>query len=103
VEPKRGTAASSCSVIGGEKIPQAAGGSEALCREIERLLADDQNIGSATIVVDVRRSHMRANVALEDGRRLPEIGLAVSDAALSSNAIKKFAARIAAAVRRARS
>jgi hypothetical protein len=41
-------------------------------------------------------------VKLANGKVLPEIGLAVSDAPPSAPAIKKFAAQIAVAVRDAR-
>jgi hypothetical protein len=100
VEPKRVSAAPRCSVVGGEKVPQAAGGRDALCAQIDKALADVGG-GSATVVVHVRRSHLAADVKLADGRALPQIGFAMSDAPLSKEAIKRFAVQIADAVRAA--
>jgi hypothetical protein len=79
-----------------------AGGHGALCREIEMALAMAGQAGAASVTVHVKRSHMSANVKLTNGKVLPEIGLAVSDAPPSGADIKKFAAQIAASVRDAR-
>jgi hypothetical protein len=98
VKQKAGAATFSCSVVGGEKIPAAAGGRDTLCGEVRQSLAGIEGAADATVVIHVRRSHLSANVELADGRALPEIGFAVSDAPLSSDSVKRFAARIAAVV-----
>jgi hypothetical protein len=98
---KRGSSGYRCSVTGNEKMAEAAGGSAALCAEIGKALAEVRHADTATVEIQVRRSHLSATVKLADGRTLPEIGLAVSDAPLSGNAIKSFALQIAMAVREA--
>ena len=91
-----------CSVSGGEKILDTAGGANALCNEIEQALAAGGHAGAATVTILARRTHLSATVRLADGRTLPDLGLAVSDAPVSRNAIKRFALQIAEAVRSAK-
>lgn len=98
MDQKRGSAGARCSVTGSEKMAQSPGGSKALCAEIEKALANVGHAGSATVEVQVRKSHLIANVRLPSGRTLPEIGFAMSDAPLSNKAIERFALQIAAAV-----
>ena len=102
MDQKPRLAPANCSVVGGEKTLQAAGGREALCREIARALAQVGQADAAQVVVHVRRAHLSASVKLKNGRALPEMGFAVSDAPISEKSVKKFADQIAAAVREAR-
>ena len=87
-------AALRCTVVGGEKLLAGAGGRDALCREIRSAVPAAGGTAAADVRVEVFRSHLQASVTLGDGRKLPDIGFAVSDAALSPEAIRKFAAHV---------
>ena len=85
-----------CRVVDGAKLPQGSGGAGALCRAVEAAAA--RQVPAAAFAVEVRvvsRSALVAAVRMTDGRKLPELNLAVSDAPLNARAIQRFAAAIA--------
>lgn len=87
-----------CVVSGAKHLPPGSGGERALCGEIARVLAP---VGAAVLVqVEVRSPHRLLAVAkLPDGRTLPAINLAVSDARLSARSFRRLAAALAAQVK----
>ena len=91
--PAKGAAR--CSVEGGEKLPVASGGAEALCAEIETATA--QLAAPPTVLVRIVGSHLLAATVSVGGRDLPEIKFARSDKALDRSAFKRFAEAIARA------
>ena len=94
-----------CRVIGGEKLPAASGGSDALCAAISR--AAEAGFPGKSFSVEVRvqgSSTLRATLTTSDGTVLPERRYSVSDQSLSKESFDRFAKALigAAAPRLAR-
>ena len=86
----------SCRVIGGEKLPSESGGADALCSAIAAAAAElAPGVGYDVEVTVLPRERLSANVALADGRKLPEQGFAQMDKPLSASSFKRFASAIA--------
>ena len=93
--------AAACRVVGGEKLPAASGGADALCSAVEKALAAQAKPVSVEVQV-VQPWQLAAVVRLADGRTLPEQGYAISDSGLNARAFQEFAASVAKAVAAAR-
>lgn len=85
-----------CTVSGGEKLPAESGGADALCGEIRRIVETAH--AGVQVAVRVKRFGLEADVRLRDGRVLPAIGFAMSDARLNRASFTTFARSIADAV-----
>lgn len=90
-----------CEVTNGAKLPAASGGSEALCREIERAItaAAPTTSYSARIVV-LTASRLSAVLVVND-HALPEQNFAVMDRELDPGSIRRFAQALAGEVAKA--
>ncbi|QIK79186.1 hypothetical protein G7077_10055 [Sphingomonas piscis] len=88
-----------CVVNAGQKVALDPALATSICREIGRAM--EPGTSAQSIDVQVRRSHLRAQVLLIDGTRLPDIGFSVSDAALSEQSIRDFAEHVAGTVKSA--
>lgn len=87
-----------CTVVGGEHLPAAIGGSGGLCTTIERAVA--VRVPEANYTADITvlpRSRLKASIAVE-GRQLPEQNFAVMDRELSQATIQRFAETLAGLV-----
>jgi len=87
---------SNCRITGAEKLPAESGGSKVLCDAIDA--AALAHVPGVHFTVDVRvlsSSMLAAVVTLNDGRKLPEQKIAVSDSALKRHSIERFADAIA--------
>ena len=88
-----------CRVTGGEQLPAASGGTEALCGAIEQAVqAKAPGQGYSVEVRVLPKSMLAATVTTADGRTLPEQRFAVMDAALSKASFERFAQAIATAL-----
>jgi hypothetical protein len=90
--------AADCRIVSGAKLPAESGGERQLCAAID---AAAREVAPGTpFTVEVRvlsASSLAAIVTLQDGRKLPEQKLAVSDRKLNRESIERFAAAIAKA------
>lgn len=86
-----------CSVEGGERLPPESGGAEALCAEIEAATAGLP--AKTSISVKVKSASALAARVTVDGRALPELNMARSDAVLDRGAFERFAQAIAASAK----
>ena len=86
-----------CEVIGADKLPAEAGGSDALCAAIVEAAAA-QGVGSnAHVAIRVLSpSGVAAVATTADGKALPEQRMASSDRPLTQGAFERFAIAIAA-------
>ena len=88
-----------CRVIGGEKLPAASGGTDALCAAIAR--AAEAGFPGKPFSVEVRvqgNSSLRATLTTGDGTVLPERRYSVSDQQLSKGSFERFAKALVGAV-----
>ncbi len=90
-----------CHVHGGEKLPAAAGGADAICAAVTRAVAAEAPHARYTVDVTVVRASMLRTALTVGGRTLPEQSFAVMDRDLNPASIDRFAHSIAAAVARA--
>jgi hypothetical protein len=84
-----------CTVQGGELLPLASGGADALCAEIEAATADLSK--PITVSVRVLKPQLLAATVTVEGRILPEMKMARADRPLDRSAFERFAKSIAAA------
>lgn len=85
-----------CRVVNGDKLPAESGGADALCRAIAEAAAATAPGVDYSITINVLpRSRLSATVTLDDGRRLPEFGMASMDKPLTAGSFRRFAASIA--------
>lgn len=85
-----------CKVFGGEKLPAASGGADALCKAIADAAAEQApGIGYSVEVTVLPLSRLSASVTMADGKKLPEQNFARMDKPLSAGAFKRFASAIA--------
>jgi hypothetical protein len=93
-----------CKVIGGDKLPAASGGPEALCKAIEQAAAARApGVAYSAEVRVVAPSVLVATLTTADGRKLPEQKYAVMDRAITRSSFQRFAEAIAAALGKAES
>jgi hypothetical protein len=90
--------ARNCRVIGGEKLPAAAGGSTELCARIERAIAAATPNAHYTAEVRVLSPSRLSALLTVNGRILPEQKFAVMDRDLNPQSIERFAQSLAAVV-----
>ncbi|HJQ17638.1 MAG TPA: hypothetical protein VJ859_11640 [Allosphingosinicella sp.] len=93
----RGQAKPHCRVVGGEKLPAASGGSDALCAAIEQ--AASARVPGVTYSVEVRvlsSSMLSVGLTTADGRPLPEQNFAITDRDMTETSFRRFAETIAA-------
>jgi hypothetical protein len=80
-----------CLVVNGEKLPAASGGSDELCRALERALAARGPEPRFTVRVRVEpRSILTADVTLADGRTLPALHMAEMDRPITKDTLDRF-------------
>jgi ABC-type glycerol-3-phosphate transport system substrate-binding protein len=90
------TSATGCHVVGGELLPAASGGADALCKAIASASAKQApGVGYSVEVRVFPNSRLSALVTLADGRKLPEQNFVRMDKPLSSGAFARFAESIA--------
>lgn len=87
-----------CTVVGGEKLPSAAGSAEMLCASVESAVASLVPDARYSAKITVVSKSMLATALQVNGRALPERRFAVTDRDLNAASVKKFAERIAAEV-----
>lgn len=93
-----------CRVVGGDKLPAATGGSDALCAAIRQAAAEDAPGRKFSVEVRVLGASMvAATLTTADGTRLPEQKLRVSDHVLTKGSLDRFARTLAGEVARAAS
>ena len=85
-----------CTVSGEKDLPRGSGGAAALCSEIRRAVGSAH--AGVQVAVRVKRFGLEADVKLGNGRKLPTIGYALSDARLKRENFTAFARSIADAV-----
>jgi hypothetical protein len=90
-----------CTVIGGEKLPAASGGTSAICAEVERAIAGLAPTARYSAEVRVLSSSRLAATLVVNGRKLPEQRFAIMDRELNAGAVHRFAQSLAAEVARA--
>ena len=90
-----------CHVVGGEKLPPAIGGGNAICVEIGRAVATVAPAARYSAEVRVVSSSRLAAVLKVDGRLLPEQNFAIMDSELNAGAIQRFARSLAAEIKKA--
>ena len=90
-----------CIVESAAKLPGAAGGADAICREIERAVASAAPTARYSVAVKVVSSSRLSAVLVVDGRTLPEQNFAVMDRELNPGAIRRFAESLAGEVAKA--
>jgi hypothetical protein len=90
-----------CSVIAGEKLPAASGGSIAICSEIERAIASAApGVHYSAEVKVLSPSRLSASLVV-NGRALPEQNFAIMDRQLDRAAVQRFARSLAAELSKA--
>lgn len=90
-----------CHVADAAKLPAAAGGAQAVCREIERAIAAASPTTRYSADIAVRSSSRLSAVLVVNGRTLPEQNFAVSDRELNPESIRRFAEALASEVAKA--
>lgn len=90
-----------CEVINASALPQASGGSQALCHEIERAIAAAAPTARYSASVKVVSSSRLSTVLIVNGRTLPDQKFAVMDRDLSPDSIRRFAEALAVEVAKA--
>ncbi len=91
-----------CHIAGAEKLAGDSGGSDALCAEIQRAIAE--RAPGVDYSVEVRflsASRVSAILTTGDGRRLPEMHHASMDRKLGRSSFARFADAIAGELARA--
>jgi hypothetical protein len=87
-----------CTIIGGDSLPPVSGGSEGVCRAIERAVkAQAPTVRYQAEVKVISGSRLSAALVV-NGKTLPEQRFAVMDGRLSSGAVERFAQAVASAV-----
>jgi hypothetical protein len=85
-------------VIGAEKLPEAAGGADAICAAVQHAAAAQApNIRYTAEIRVLSRTALAANLEA-NGRKLQELRFSVSDRELSPMVIGHFADSVAAAL-----
>jgi hypothetical protein len=80
-----------CQVVNGDKLPSASGGSEELCKALERAVAAKGSKDRFSVRVRVEpRSILSAEVTLADGRTLPALHLAEMDRPITKDTFDRF-------------
>lgn len=93
--------ASSCLVIGGEKLSTVSGGGAALCATVERTIAIAAPNAHYTAEVRVLSPSRLKTRLVVNGRALPEQNFAVMDRDLNPQSIERFAQSLAIEVAKA--
>jgi hypothetical protein len=92
-----------CRIVGAEKLPSAVGGAEYLCAAVERAIVAASRGTQYRIEVRVMSpSSLAATIRTADGRVVSEQKMAVSDAALTTASVDRFASAIGAGMAKAR-
>lgn len=87
-----------CRVIGGEALPAASGGADALCAAIEQAAATRApGVKYSAEVRVLPRSRLVAMLTA-DGRKLPDQKFAAMDREITRDSLQRFAEAIAAAL-----
>lgn len=93
-----------CRVIGGEKLPAASGGADALCAAIARAGASLAPGQRFKVAVTVRgQSSLSAILTTAGGRILPEQHFHINDRGLTKGSLDRFANNLVGEVARAAS
>jgi hypothetical protein len=80
-----------CHVVEGDKLPAASGGSDELCRALERALDTHGPRPHFTVRVRVEpRSILTADVTLADGRTLPALHMVEMDRPITKDTLDRF-------------
>lgn len=87
-----------CTVVGADNLPKTSGGSEGLCRSIERAIKAQAPTAQYRVEVRVISSSRLAAELVVNGHTLPEQRFAVMDGELRQGSIDRFAQSLALAV-----
>lgn len=90
-----------CEVTNAARLPAASGGSQALCREIERAVRAAAPTTSYTARVLVLTASRLSAVLIVNDHALPEQNFAVMDRELDPGSIRRFAEVLAGEVAKA--
>lgn len=85
----------------GSNLPQASGGTEAVCSEIEHAIAAAAPTARYRASINVMSSSRLSAVLVVNGRTLPDQKFAVMDRELSPDSIRRFAQALAIEVAKA--
>lgn len=88
-------------MVNASSLPRASGGSEAVCREIERAIAAAAPTARYRASIKVMSSSRLLAVLVVNGRTLPDQNFAVMDRELSPDSIRRFAQALAIEVAKA--
>ena len=88
-----------CRVIGGEMLPPASGGADAICAAIEQVAsARSPGVGYSVEVRVLSPSLLVATLTTVDGRKLPEQRYGAMDREFTRTSFQRFAESVAAAL-----
>ena len=87
-----------CRVTGGELLPPASGGADALCATIEQAASAQAPQLSYSVEVRVLSSSRMAATITAGERKLPDQKYAISDGEIGKTSFQRFADAIAAAL-----
>jgi len=91
-----------CRVVGGDKLPAATGGPDALCAAIMRAAAAETPAKKFSVEVRVLGSSLlAATLTTADGTTLPEQKFSISDRSLTKGSLERFAKALVGEVARA--
>ena len=95
------TPARRCEVTNAARLPAASGGSQVLCREIERAITAAAPTSSYTARIVVLTASRLSAVLVVNDHALPEQNFAVMDRELDPSSIRRFAEALAGEVAKA--
>ena len=87
-----------CRVLGAEKLPAPVGGADALCAQVEQMIASRAPSAGYAAEISVISASRLAATLIVNGQTLPVQNFAVMDRNLSAGSIKHFAESLATAV-----
>lgn len=90
-----------CEVVNASKLPEASGGPQAICREVERAIAAAAPTARYSASINVMSSSRLSAVLIVNGRTLPDQNFAVMDRELSPSTIRRFAEALGIEVEKA--
>ena len=92
------SAATECTVIGGEKLPQETGGAAGICAAVKEALKAQPGGRSVRVQIQVKSNSWLVARIERDGTALPEQNMAIADSKLTKGSVERFARAIAQAV-----
>ena len=92
-----------CRIVGPAKLPKGQVTTAGLCAAIDRAVAANASGSDASVEIRIPSPHILiATIRMAGGRVLPEKRMDVSDGALTSERVERFATAVATDVANAR-